>query len=283
MNESPWLTGELSAGQRAFHFYHGSKPLVFSDPYSVYLCGDHTRAKLLEVGAEEAYAKDGPFIAHQLARSRYVEERLYEIPPEQYVIIGAGMDSFVYRKPYHPAVVFEVDHPMGQEIKRERLEKLKLEPPANLRYVPIDLETGDLQLELEDSGFQQDKRTLFSMMGVVPFLTKGAFMDVLEGLSGAPGSEIIFDVIYPSSIDEKTRGSSGQRVVDSVASVGCRISAYGSERIKVMLWDAGIRTVEVIGAEKYRKWWFEGREDGLEPWDGVYTVRAEIIPDTRST
>jgi methyltransferase (TIGR00027 family) len=139
-------------------------------------------------------------------RSRYVEDELDQATRrgvDQYVILGAGLDSFACRRPDLAGVlrVFEVDHPATQAWKRTRLQELSLATPPNLAFVPVDFESDSLVESLCQSGYRPGAPGFFSWLAVTQYLTREAIFDTLRMVASmAPGSEIIFEYYLPGAL-----------------------------------------------------------------------------------
>jgi methyltransferase (TIGR00027 family) len=125
-------------------------------------------------------------------RQRYTEDELDKALARgvgQYVILGAGLDSFIYRRPDLAAGlrVFEVDHPATQQWKRARLRELHLNLPSNLTFIPLDFEQQTLADGLRAGGHQPELPTFFSWLGVTQYLTEEAVFETLRicGLFGS--------------------------------------------------------------------------------------------------
>src|ERR1035438_9797436 len=112
-------------------------PPVLDDPIAVRFVGAGNRGKMGR--ASHRVGRDlRAFVA---ARSRYAEDRLAEAVERgvrQYVVLGAGLDTFAYRNPYAGLRVFEVDFPATQEWKRELLVEAEIDLPEGLRFAPVD-------------------------------------------------------------------------------------------------------------------------------------------------
>ena len=138
-------------------------------------------------------------------RARLPEDMAEQAATEgfrQYVILGAGLDSFAYRR--HDLLkrlrVFEVDHPASQAWKQARLAELGVECPANLVFAPVDFETQTLRDGLEAAGFDFEKPALFSWIGVTMYLTIGAIEATLATVASCPpGTRIVLTYNLPSS------------------------------------------------------------------------------------
>ena len=188
--------------RRAAHQIHDS-PVVFDDPIAVAILG----ATYAEELKRTPLRSDRPFSiglrAFLVARSRYAEDNLrraVESGVEQYVLLGAGLDTFAYRNPYAQLRVFEVDHPATQQWKRELLEISALPVPQNLTYAPVDFERQSLPEQLHSAGFNPQLPTFFAWLGVVPYLTLGAFRSTIAFIaSQAAGTGVVLDYGQPRS------------------------------------------------------------------------------------
>jgi methyltransferase (TIGR00027 family) len=141
--------------------------------------------------------------AFLVARSRYAEDNLAHATSHgitQYVLLGAGLDTFAHRNPYAHLRVFEVDHPATQQWKRELLETGSLASPANLTYVPLDFERESLPVQLFSAGFNPQVPTFFAWLGVVPYLTLEAFRSTINFIAAQPqGTGVVLDYGQPRS------------------------------------------------------------------------------------
>lgn len=135
-----------------------------------------------------------------VSRSRYTEDNLEEAIKQgvqQYVILGAGMDTFAFRRSdiVEQLHVFEVDHPATQNYKRQRIDNLGWEKPLNLHFVPVDFTKEDLETALQRSSYNSKALTFFSWLGVTYYLPRDVVLTTLRTIADiAPtGSSIVFD------------------------------------------------------------------------------------------
>jgi methyltransferase (TIGR00027 family) len=134
-----------------------------------------------------------------VARSRLAEDWLRRAVDErgvrQLVVLGAGLDTFAYRNPFEGRLkVFEVDHPATQAWKRRRLEEAGIAIPESLTYTPVDFERDTLSDQLAKAGLDPHVRTVFTWLGVVPYLTQEAIASTLTQIASHPGgAEVVFD------------------------------------------------------------------------------------------
>jgi methyltransferase (TIGR00027 family) len=136
-----------------------------------------------------------------VSRAKYAEDTLEEAVRQgvkQYIILGAGMDTFAFRRPdlMEQLEVFELDHPATQEFKLHRLTELGWEYPVNLHFIPIDFTKEKLETALTKSlAYDLEAKSLFSWFGVTPYLTQEEVLTTLRSIANvAPsGSTVVFD------------------------------------------------------------------------------------------
>jgi len=197
-------TARMAGVVRALHFSF-ERPVVFADPYAGMLAGAFwgwvSRSRLFyRIGTETIYRPLAPVRRQIVARARYAEDRLERAVAagiDQYVIIGAGLDSFALRRTDLADRLFihELDHPATQQAKRERLAQLKLRLPENHAFVPVDFETENLGEALARSSYDPGRPAFFSWLGTVYYLSEDAVFKTLAAISAIArhGSELVFD------------------------------------------------------------------------------------------
>jgi methyltransferase (TIGR00027 family) len=242
------------------------EPRVLEDPIAVKLVGGCATPKDME-RAMHKVARD--FRLFMAVRSRYVEDRLAEAVAagvSQYVILGAGLDTFAYRNPFPGLHVFEVDHPATQAWKREKLRAAGIDEPESLTFVPLDFERKLLGTGLSEAGFEDGKPAFFGWLGVVPYLTLTAFRSTLKAVASLPdGSAVGFDYAR----DPKTLGPKGRVAFRALAG---RVAAAGepfklfftAETMAEELQLAGFRRWEQVDSDELNERYFKDRADGLK-------------------
>jgi methyltransferase (TIGR00027 family) len=200
----PSATAQTTANLRAAHQLV-DHPRIFDDPLALRIIGAEAEAAVRARAGRGPAATFRPFTA---VRSRYTEDELTRAVARgvrQYVVLGAGLDTFAYRNTHAQLRVFEVDHPATQAWKRERLREAGIAIPASLTFAAIDFEKQTLAAGLRQAGFKAHEPTFFSMLGVVVYLTREAAFDTLKFVASLPpGTEIVFDyAIPPSALNEK--------------------------------------------------------------------------------
>ena len=208
-NKQRSKTAETAAAVRAGHLAFSDPPAVFTDPYAKNLAGPvwglAGKSRIVYwLNTRVLYPEMGPVWIQILGRARYAEEKLEEAISngiDQYVLLGAGLDSFALRRRdlTDNVKVFELDAPASQQTKRRRLSKLKLDLPENLEFIPIDFERGSISDALTKSSFSIEHPAFFSWMGTVHYLTRDSVFQTLEAIAAfaKSGSEIVFDYSVP--------------------------------------------------------------------------------------
>jgi methyltransferase (TIGR00027 family) len=217
-----------------------------------------------------------------LSRSRFCEDRLDEAVARgiaQYVILGAGFDTFAYRRPdlAEHLTVFEVDHPATQALKQQRLASLKREYPSNLRLVPVDFDRDDLAGSLTGAGYDPANAAFFSWLGVTYYLSRETVFATLEKLAGmsAPGSELVFDYFDTDAFDPE-RASRRMRIMQSIVQqVGEPMKAgFNPRQLQAELRSTGWQVEENLSTEEIEARYFAARDDGYHAFEHVHFGRA---------
>jgi methyltransferase (TIGR00027 family) len=203
------------------------------------------------------------------ARSRYAEDRLAEAVANrvtQYVVLGAGLDTFAYRNPFPALRVFEVDFPATQEWKRALLAEAAIALPASLTFVPLDFEHKALAEGLAEAGFDAGKAAFFGWLGVVPYLTLDAFRATLGAIAQLPaGSGVCFDFAFPPETLSPARRLVFDGLAGRVAAAGEPFRLFfGPEELAAELRRAGFERQEQVDSDGLNELYLKGRADGLK-------------------
>jgi methyltransferase (TIGR00027 family) len=259
-------------------------PKVFDDPVALRIIG-RENALALQTDPHPFEATGlSPYVrAFAAARSRYVEEKLalgVRRGVRQYVILGAGLDTFACRNPYPEGVlhVFEVDHPATQTWKRERLEEIGIPLPGDLTFAPVDFETQTLAEGLRSVGYDPGKCTFFSWLGVTEYLMTEAVMATLHFIASAPaGSGVVFDYMISPSLLNPAQRSRFDALARRVASAGEPWQAFfDPELLTRDLRAMGFGSVEDKGPEEINAKYFKNRKDGLRVGSLSHVMDAQV-------
>jgi len=197
----PSMTARSAAAHRAVHQLVDF-PHVFDDPLAVEIVGLADLAFMIEFAAAflPGFREMRAFVA---ARSRYAEDELARAiaaGTAQYVILGAGLDTFAYRHCYSKKElkVFEVDRPDAQAWKRRRLAEAAIPVPSEVSFVPFDFERQGLEIELKNAGLRLGEPAFFSLLGVTPYLADDVVMAIFALIhSFCPKNTVVFDYLAP--------------------------------------------------------------------------------------
>jgi methyltransferase (TIGR00027 family) len=266
---SPESTAERVALWRALHLEIDPPPHVLEDDIGLKL-----------VAPDEGWRSrpdmspfTRPFRASILARARFIEDLVAEQTARgvgQYVILGAGLDTFAQRRPELAArlVVFEVDRPGPQAWKRQRLVELGFGIPSFLRLVPVDFEAGDDWWEqLAAAGFDSGRPAVVASTGVSMYLTKDAIAATLRQVAAlAPGSTLAMSFMLPIEMADPEVRPGVERAAEGARASGTPfISFFTPAEVLALARDAGFRNVQHVSAAALAERYFAGRTDGLRP------------------
>lgn len=190
----PSTTALRAATYRAHH-QALDQPLVFDDPLALQI--------LSPLGSLKLPPRTSPVRAWAAARGRFAEDALGAARSRgctQYVILGAGLDTYAYRHAGSGFPVFEVDHPDTQAWKRSLLEQARIAAPPELTYVAVDFARQSLVSELARAGYRPNQPAFFSWLGVTPYLHESAVWETIAAIGGLhPRNEIVFDYLVAGS------------------------------------------------------------------------------------
>jgi methyltransferase (TIGR00027 family) len=267
---APDSTAARTALWRALHVQVDAPPHVLEDEIGLKL-----------VAPDEGWRQrpdmdpqfTAPFRASIVARARFIEDLVVEQAARgvgQYVILGAGLDTFAQRRPEIAAHlrIFEIDKPGTQAWKRQRLVELGYGVPDGLRLVPVDFEAGDdWGQRLAAAGFDAGKPAVVVSTGVSMYLTKDAIMATLRQVAAfAPGSTFAMTFLVPIELaDPEVRPGLQMAEKGARASGTPFISFFTPEEMLTLARAAGFKDVRHVSAAALAQRYFAGRTDGLRP------------------
>jgi methyltransferase (TIGR00027 family) len=257
------------------------EPLVMPDPIALPLLGASTEAAL----RDDPFALNDPvprgLRAALVARGRFVEDELSSCVAagvRQYVVVGAGLDTFAYRNPYRDEGlrVFEVDHPGTQRWKQQLLAEAGIDVPDSLTFVPADFEHDDLGSALRQAGFRAEQAACVGWMGVTMYLTAEAVASTLRTVAGfAAGSRLWFDYRVPVTMLDPVERAIGAVIEQRVAALGEPwLSTFDPAVLQRQLLESGFSTAESVGPEVLNARYFARRNDGLRTGGGTRIMCA---------
>ena len=266
--QASW-TAIYTAIFRAAHQLLDATPKILDDPVAVGLVEGASEADIRAQAAD--FQQPLQRLARSLfvVRSRFAEDQLAEAVKAgvgQYVILGAGLDTFAYRQPTWARTlrVIEVDHPASQTRKRHYLQQARVAIPANVTFCPIDFERTTLRQGLETVAFAPQVPACFSWLGVTQYLNPAAIAATLHGvLTLSTGSGIVFFILPDASL----AGEDLQAVTFYTALAASRgepwLTRFEPTRLQQWLQELGFVKVMHLAPSQAEQRYFTGRPDGL--------------------
>jgi methyltransferase (TIGR00027 family) len=274
----PSLTAQSAAAYRALHQVL-DYPRVLDDPLAVPMLGREALGALQPI----ADAQSRGMRAGIALRSRYAEDRLGAAVARgvrQYVVLGAGLDTFAYRNPHATAGlrVFEVDHPATQRWKQARLHEAGIAVPPAMRFVPVDFETQSLAERLRAAGLREDAPVFFSLLGVAIYISKPALASTLAFVrSCAPGSEVAFEFALPETLLSAAEQASRAQSLERMAALGEPwVSFYEPSALAEEVLAMGFGAVDVLSPWAANERYFARRTDRLRVSGSLHMLAARV-------
>ncbi len=277
----PSATAQRVAIRRAAHQIL-DQPKVLDDPIALRIIGAESAS---ELQADPQSLERTPLArylrAFMAVRSRFAEDELVhavERGARQYVVLGAGLDTFAYRNPYPALRVFEVDHPVTQAWKRERLEEADIPIPGALTFAPVNFENQTLSEGLRQSGFRFEEPAFFSWLGVTPYLTRDAIESTLQFVAARPaGSGIVFDYALSPSLLSRSELWVFDALAKRVAAAGEPFQTFfDPPALTADLKAKGFVQVEDLDGNTLNERYFQGRTDGLRVGSLAHMMAAWV-------
>lgn len=257
-------------------------PLIFEDCLALPILGADVEAALRNDPSQCDIARFRGFRASLVLRSRVAEDQWaqqLDRGVRQYVILGAGLDTYAYRNANHrPYRIFEVDLPDMVQWKRECLRAAGIHEPDSLTFVSTDFEHASLAGSLEQAGFDPDAPAFFSWLGVTMYLDEESIMHTLRFIASlAPGSGIVFDyAVHPDRLPSREQQVM-ERLDKRMADGGEPWKTHLDPAVLVgMLRALGFTDVDDLGPEEVNALYASGRTDGLRKGALTRIIRATV-------
>lgn len=278
---TPDNTAVRTALWRALHVLADPPPHVFEDEVGLKLAAPDEGWR--ERPDMSAFTR--PFRASILARARFIEDLVAEEAGrgvDQYVILGAGLDTFAQRRPELASHmhVFEIDQPGPQAWKRQRLMQLGYGVPAFLHLVPVDFEAGDAWWDkLASSGFDTSQPVIVASAGVSMYLTRDAIMATLRHVAAlAPGSTFAMTFMLPLDMLGPDVRPAAERAAAGAKAAGTPfISFFTPDEMVALASEAGFKQARHVSAAALAERYFADRTDGLRPPDNSEELLVAMI------
>ncbi|WP_297958425.1 class I SAM-dependent methyltransferase [uncultured Ruminococcus sp.] len=288
VNERESVTAKICAFVRAWHS-NRARQKIYDDYLAYDMLGKEEYDSIYELissgldGSLSLQREDTEQVISEyfapipLSRIHFNESRLMDFAREngkiQYVICGAGSDTFAFRNDNEDIEVFEIDHPDTQRYKLEKIRELEWNIPDNVHYVPVDFERERMCGKLMEAGFDPEKKTFFSILGVTYYLALDVFTDTLRQMAelSALGSVAVFD--YPVKTGEfPRRVAKLEQITESMGEV--MRGGYDYNEVSRALYSLGFQIDTYMPPEKVQKKYFDGRQDGLRAFENVSLISA---------
>lgn len=258
------------------------EPIVLDDPVAIPILGTQ-RSQAVQ---DDPFQFNDPMSrglrAALILRSRVAEDALGQAVRAgvmQYVVLGAGLDTFAYRNPYTSLGlrVFEVDHLSTQLWKQALLEEADIAIPSHLTFAEADFEATSLRDSLCGSGFRLDQPACFSWLGVTHYLSEDAVFDTMRFVASLPaGSEIAFDYrVVPELLNPIERVISAY-LAQQMANMGEPWkSAFDPVQLQTELSQMGFAATTDLNAAELNQRYLSRRKDGLQVGGGYHMMHAK--------
>ncbi len=223
-----------------------------------------------------------PTFSNPFARAAYCENVLFHemlLGVKQYVILGAGLDTFCFRhlELNDSLEIFEVDYPATQDFKKIRLANADYQIPDNLHFVSMDFTKEFTVQNLVEKGFMPNKKTFFSLLGVSYYLTKEENANLFNKLfTKVPlGSSIVFDYADDKLFEEKGISNRVQNMVQMVSASGEPMkSCFSYDEMEKMLENSGLLIYEHLSPVTINNQFFRSRTDYLSAFETIHYIHA---------
>jgi methyltransferase (TIGR00027 family) len=281
--QGPSRTAVLTAVARAVHREEPA-PWVIDDYLALPLAGPEGQALLGRLRAQVPQPHLLAFGRWMCVRARFAEDIAEQAAASgtgQYVILGAGLDSFAYRRTdlLRRLRVFEVDHPATQAWKRRRLAGLGVQLPASLVFAPVDLERQTLRDGLAQAGFGFGQLAVVSWLGVTMYLTPDAIHATLATLAGCqPGTRVVLTYNQPPGVLTGSTAQIAATFAALAADMGEPfLSRFLPAQIAQLLHEHGFGQLTDFGPDQARATYFPGRAD-VEIAGAQRLIAATVAP-----
>ena len=289
VDERESVTAKLCAFARAWHSNRAQEKIY--DDYLAYdMMGKEEYDQMYDMISRgftdngEVFSRDdteqiiNEYIAPiPLSRISFTEKRLSDFAKAngkiQYVICGAGSDTFSFRNDDPDIEIFEIDHPDTQRYKLDKIAQLEWNIPKNVHFVSVDFEKERMTEKLIESGFDVNKKTFFSILGVSYYLTLDVFSETLAQIAklSALGSVVVFD--YPIKSGEFPRRVYRlEKIAECLGEV--MQGGFDYNEVSRALYSLGFQRDTYMPAEKVQVKYFSGRSDNMRAFENVSLISA---------
>lgn len=278
------ITAKLCAFVRAWHSNY-VRDKVFDDYLAYDLMGKETYDKtyswikenfFLSTKEESEFFLNEMFAPIPLSRIQFTEERLRKFADGnkvQYVICGAGADTFSFRNDNPDIEVFEIDHPDTRRYKLQRVKELEWNIPENVHFVSVDFEKEQMNEKLFNAGFDPECKTFFCILGVSYYLSLATFTETLRQIASISSADSVLVFDYPKKTGKfPERVKKLERITGELGEV--MQGGFDYNEVSRALYSLGFQIDTFMTPEKIQKAYFENRKDNLRAFENVYLLSA---------
>ncbi|MBR3283116.1 MAG: class I SAM-dependent methyltransferase [Ruminococcus sp.] len=289
VDERESVTAKLCAFVRAWHS-NRSREKIYDDYLAYDLMGKEEYDELYDMisrGFSDGPVKYSPEDTEQiineyiapipLSRIHFSESRLLNFARShgriQYVICGAGSDTFSFRNTDPNIEIFEIDHPDTQNYKLEKISRLEWNIPKNVHFVPVNFEKEKMSDKLLAAGFDPSAPSFFSILGVSYYLTLDVFSQTLAQIAelSALESTVVFDYPIKSGVFPR-RVKKLEEITESLGEV--MQGGFDYNEVSRALYSLGFQINTYMPPEKVQRAYFSGRHDNMKAFENVSLISA---------
>lgn len=301
-NNKGSLTALVSCFARGYHALNSSQP-IFNDFIAKTLLKDEEKELIasnwansiafFDQGKSETmknqdekleWVMNTQCIPQLVSRGRYAEDGLIAAigrGVRQYVILGAGLDTFAFRQENLPDnfIIYEVDHPLTQAFKINRLQEMGISIPDYIKFVPVDFAKDSLTDGLKEKGFDEQKLSYFSLLGVSMYLNKNDFYHLLSLVSdiSVKGSSFIFDYLDDTAFNDKLASKKLIQMRQIAAHAGEPIvTGFDPFELDMELQDCNMLLYENLSPANIEELYFMNRKDSMHVFDHFHFAHLVV-------
>ena len=272
LDSQPSRTALATAYLRAAHQLLDAPPRVLDDPLAITVLGEGASSRIRNDAARYRSPGAQALRAHIVLRTRFAEDRLAEAVKRgvsQFVLLGAGLDTFAYRQPpwAKSLRIVEIDHPNTQSFKLAMLSRAHIDVPANVGFGAIDFDGESLLEGLIRHGVLPTQPTFFSWLGVTMYLADASIDRALQSMGAfAEGTEVVLTFLEPRDEPLAPAVPPPDRLAARVAAAGERFVSYLSPAaVETKLRQAGFTTVQFLTSDEAKARYFSPQSADLPP------------------
>ncbi|WP_148335287.1 MULTISPECIES: class I SAM-dependent methyltransferase [Bacillus] len=302
MDNKNSLTALISCYARGFHTTYSKNPIFYDKMAFSFISEDekrmieenwtnaiqffnsHKETELYTSNDKLEWVMNTQCVPQVVSRARYEEEALeaaIERGLKQYILLGAGFDTFSYRQKNIPKdfMIYEVDHPSTQAAKINRLNYARLTIPSNVKYISVDFNKDDLYVELQKNGYDKHKYSFFSCLGVSMYLNKQKLLTLLKHISEITpnGSSFILDYLDNTALDDNLASEKLVKMKHLATQTGEPIiTSFDPLLLDLELQNTEMLVYENLSPDQIEERYFQNRQDELHAYSHFHFAHLAV-------